>query len=108
MSLDVCLSRECCDAELYSANITHNLGEMARQAGLYDAMWRPEECGITKASQLVEVLERGLKLLREKPEHFRAFNAPNGWGKYKHLVPFVEGYLEACREHPDAKVSVWR
>ena len=26
---------------LYSANITHNLGEMADKAGLYEALWRP-------------------------------------------------------------------
>ena len=26
---------------LYDANITHNLGEMAKKAGIYEALWRP-------------------------------------------------------------------
>lgn len=28
---------------IYDANITHNLGEMAAEAGLYEALWRPAE-----------------------------------------------------------------
>lgn len=27
----------------YSANITHNLGNMAQAAGIYHPVWRPEE-----------------------------------------------------------------
>ena len=29
------------EEDLYSANITHNLGKMADAAGLYEALWRP-------------------------------------------------------------------
>lgn len=29
--------------EVYSANITHNLGRMAAEAGIYEALWRPGE-----------------------------------------------------------------
>lgn len=94
--------------EVYWANITHNLGEMAEAAGIYKALWRPEEIGIAKAAQLIEPLEQGLNVLRSDPEKFRAFNAPNGWGTYEGLVSFVEKYLAACREHPDADVSVSR
>jgi hypothetical protein len=81
---------------------------MAREAELYYPLWRPEDIGITTAGQLVESLTIGLVLLNENPEKFRAFNAPNGWGLYEHFVPFVEKYLEACKEHPAAKVGVWR
>jgi len=35
--------------EVFTANITHNLGEMARQAGLYGVLWEPETCGIQTA-----------------------------------------------------------
>ena len=94
--------------EVYSANITHNLGRMASAAGIYEPLWRPEEVGIRKAAQLVEPLERGLALLKADPAEFEALNSPNGWGKYEHFVPFVEKYLAACRENPDADVSVWR
>lgn len=93
---------------LYSANITHNLGEMAAAAGIYSACWRPEEIGITKASQLIPLLESGLAELKAQPEHFKKYNSPNGWGCYESFVPWVENYLNACKEYPEAEVSVWR
>ncbi len=94
--------------EIYSANITHNLTRMASAAGIYEALWRPGEVGITKAAQLIEPLARGLALLKADPAGFEALNAPNGWGRYEHFVPFVENYLAACRENPDADVHVSR
>jgi hypothetical protein len=94
--------------EVYSANITHNLTSMADAAGIYQALWRPEEIGITKAEQLIEPLRKGLALLKDKPTLYRQFNPSNGWGNYEGLVSFVEGYLAACQEHPMADVSVSR
>lgn len=32
----------------YHANITHNLGKMAEAAGIYHALWRPDEIGIKR------------------------------------------------------------
>jgi len=93
---------------VYSANITHNLGKMADVAGIYGALWRPDEHGLTHARDLIEPLRSGLADLRARPAFFVAFNAPNGWGTYEHLVPFVEQYLAACLEYPDAKVRVSR
>jgi hypothetical protein len=92
----------------YDANITHNLGAMAKAAGIYEACWRPEEIGITHARQLIEPLRKGLQLLQSDPARFEKFNAPNGWGMYEHFVPWVSQYLSACEEYPDAKVSVSR
>ena len=94
--------------EVYSANITHNLTGMAAAAGIYEPLWRPEEVGITKAVQLIEPLMLGLVMLKADPVKFSAFNATNGWGLYKHFVPFVEKYLQACREYPTATVRVSR
>lgn len=102
MSLDVYLS------DVYNSNITHNLGRMASEAGIYECLWRPEEIDITKASQLIEPLEKGIALLKSDPTRFEAFNSSNGWGMYKHFVPWVENYLQACRDNPDADVSVSR
>ena len=120
MSLDVYLNRKWYlsydegktytedDEQVYWANITHNLGKMAGEAGIYEALWRPEEIGKTKASEIVELLEKGLADLKARPEHFEKFNSPNGWGMYEHFVPFVEEYLEACKEYPDAIIRVSR
>lgn len=140
MSLDVYLTRKkwiSYDAgktlteeeeTVYDANITHNLGKMAGEAGIYEALWRPhrlkegynipendheaewkfEEENKTTAKDIISLLEKGLADLKARPEHFEIFNSPNGWGMYKHFVPFVEKYLEACKEYPDAIVGVSR
>jgi hypothetical protein len=107
MSLDVYLTAVR-PTTVYDANITHNLGAMAREAGIYQHLWRPEEIGITKAEQLIEPLRVGLERLKAHPDHYSKFNSPNGWGMYEHFVPFVERYLAACVENPDAEVSVSR
>lgn len=95
-------------AEVYSANITHNLNKMASEAGLYRAMWRPDEAGYTYARQLIEPLENGLAELEAHPERYKPFNPSNGWGSYDGLVRFVRDYLAACKAHPEAEVSVSR
>lgn len=94
--------------ELYSANITHNLGPMAAAAGIYDALWRPDEKDWWFAADIVVPLEDGLIKLKENPERFKTFNPDNGWGSYEGFVKFVESYLAACRQHPSAKIEVSR
>jgi hypothetical protein len=94
--------------EVYSANITHNLNKMAREAGIYECLWRPDECGIAKAAQIIEPLRAGLAVMCERPTHFEGFDSSNGWGKYVHFLPFCARYLEACIANPDADVSVSR
>lgn len=94
--------------EVFEYNITHNLGEMASVAGIYECLWRPEEIGITKARQLIEPLRQGLHELKLNPDHYKQFNPENGWGNYDGLVKFVEEYLNACYQYPDADVHADR
>jgi len=116
------------EEQVYDTNITHNLGEMAEKAGIYKAVWRPyqlkkkyfipdgehtkeyefEENNIVLAGELIHILESGLIALKLKPDYYKTFDSPNGWGLYKHFVPFVEKYLDACREYPDAIVRCCR
>jgi len=93
---------------LYDANITHNLGEMADTAGIYQCLWHPEENNIEIAGQLIEPLKEGIEKLKADPNKFKAFNAPNGWGSYENFVPWCEKYLTACQEYPKAKIEVSR
>lgn len=93
---------------VYSANITHNLNEMADAAGIYKYLWRPEEVGVATAEQLINPLSYGLALLESDPDQFMAFNPLNGWGSYEGLVKFVRDYITACRKYPTATVKVWR
>jgi len=94
--------------QVFQRNITHNLGRMASQAGIYEHLWRPEELSITTANELISPLEKGLRQLKEDPEHFKKNNPENGWGDYQGLLDFVEEYLEACKLYPDASVEVSR
>lgn len=107
MSLDVYLMVTK-PTEIFWRNITHNLGQMADKAGIYKELWRPEEVGITKAAQLIKPLELGLERLKSAPELYREMNPSNGWGDYDGLVEFVEQYLTACRNTPDATIEVSR
>ena len=94
--------------EVFSYNITHNLNTMATAAGIYNHLWRPEEIGITQAHELIEPLGVGLYELIAKPDFFKRYDSPNGWGVYENLVVFVEKYLEACIKYPNATISVSR
>lgn len=91
-----------------SFNITHNLGKMAVEAGIYDALWRPDENGFKHASEIIAPLEAGLAVLKADPRRFKKFDDSNGWGTYRQFVPFVEEVLEACKANPDAEIEVSR
>lgn len=93
---------------LFESNITHNLTEMASAAEIYYPLWRPEEKGFIFAKDIIDVVEAGLVLMRSDPERFKKYDAPNGWGLYENFVPWVEEYLNACKEHPNARIRVDR
>lgn len=93
---------------LFDYNITHNLNRMAEAAGIYEALWRPEEIGAEKAKDLIGKLGLGLDILKSDPQEFKKFNPENGWGKYENLVQFVEKYLDACIENPEADIYISR
>lgn len=102
----VVVTEDC--GEVFHANITHNLTAMAEEAGIYAPLWRPDELGVTKARELIEPLTKGLKLMRSNPDRFKTFNPSNGWGSYDVFLPWIKRYVEACRNYPDAEVSVSR
>jgi hypothetical protein len=93
---------------VYESNITHNLGKMASECGLYEPLWRPEEIGATRACDLIGPLRDGLARINEDQERLQAFNPENGWGDYKLLVRFTTEYLAACERWPEAEVQVSR
>lgn len=109
MSLDVYLMKNI-RASVYSQNITHNLGPMAKEAGIYMELWRPDEMAppLRYARELIAPLKEGLRRLELAPDKFRALNPENGWGTYEGLVKFVKQYIAACEDHPDAEIEVSR
>ncbi len=94
--------------EVFSGNITHNLVRMAKEAYIYNVLWRPEEVGIETAAQVIPVLREGINHMKLRPDVYRAFNPKNGWGTYEDFVGWCEEVLKACEKFPDAKVRVSR
>lgn len=92
-------------AKLFSADITHNLNEMAKAVGLYNVLWHPEKIGITVASQMILPLEKGIEELELNPDKYKAYNPPNDWGSYKDFVSFCKMVLQKCREYPEAIIE---
>lgn len=88
-------------------NTTHNLSEMAQQAGIYEILWNPID-KYTKAFHIIPELRHGYNLLIENPEYFKNFESKNGWGLYDNFVIFVMNVLNACEKYPDADLEVSR
>ena len=112
---------------VYDANITHNLGKMAREAGIYEACWRPyrlhpdyketenydeemrfEQEHPMKAKDIILLLDRGIVAMKSRPEYYKGFDSENGWGLYVNFLPWLERYYEACKQYPDAKIEISR
>jgi hypothetical protein len=113
MSLDVDLMITM-PTSVYSGNVTHNLGPMAREVKLsngltlYDILWRPEEHGLYFAREISELLDEGWNILLSDPEKYKRYNPENGWGSYEGLCDFVYKYRNACWDNPQAELSVSR
>ncbi len=93
------------EAKHSSLNITHNLNNMAKAVGLYEVLWRPEDVGITTASQMIVPLEKGIDVLVTNPDKYKVLNPPNGYGSYEDFVSFCKSVLHNCREYPDAVIE---
>jgi hypothetical protein len=91
--------------EVFSANITHNLMNMAMEAGCYRAIWRPEELGITTCAEALPYLREGLKNLISDPRRYKRLNPTNGWGSYESLIDAIGNYIAICEKYPNGKVS---
>lgn len=93
---------------VFQANITHNLGKMATEAGIYYACWRPEEIEAKVAKDIIPLLEKGFEDMKSRPDYYKQFDSSNGWGIYVDFLPWVEEYLNACKAYPEAEISVSR
>ena len=115
MSLDVDLMITQ-PTSVFTHNITHNLGKMAREVKLsdgntlYTILWRPDECipAYTKASEIAGLLHEGWNILLASPEEYKRYNPENGWGSYDGLVDFVYRYRNACWDNPEAELRISR
>lgn len=91
------------ELELFSRNITHNLGKMWREAGVYDALYNSDG---DYAIQHIATLEGGLADMLLEPEKYKKLNPLNGWGDYEGAIEFLKEVLNRCREYPKAIIRI--
>jgi hypothetical protein len=105
---DHCGSDYWTNEEIFWKNITHNLGTMAQEAGIYHHLWRPDEISVEHPRQMIAPLEQGIQMMKDDPERFKKFSASNGWGTYEQFLPWLNELLQACKDYPDAEIRVSR
>lgn len=92
----------------WERNITHNYGSMANVLGCYEAIWRPEEIGISQAKEIVPFLEKAIVEFDSKIGLLNQEVPENGWGDTDGFKEFLDDYLCECKKHPELKVSISR
>lgn len=88
--------------EVFYKNITHNLSKMAKAVdyNFYETIWKGSQFILPKD---IFILKNGLEKLLNNKNFYKNFEPSNGWGTYEDLVSFVEDYINALEEFPDAK-----
>ena len=112
MSLDFGLNikidtggQELYSVDLFSGNCTHNMQPMWKKAGVLDALY---ESHGAMAGTIIVVLTQGEQHMREHKHEFLPLEPSNGWGTYAGAMDFLQNVLQACREHPNAIISISR
>ena len=87
-------------------NITHNLTTMAKEAGVYSALWHPSNLDIKTAFDLLPYIVSALQNLHAKPNYYKSFESGTGWGTYDQFVRMLEKLESFCINNLDAKLEV--
>ena len=107
MSLDIDLVDKNGEV-VWSGNVTHNLGRMARQVPwLYQAVWMPDEHDM-EADNVLEAVSNGLAHLLENPYTYKKFEPETGWGTYEGFCKFLLDYAIALGNNKDCEIIVCR
>jgi hypothetical protein len=104
MSVNVKLMQD--DSIVFDKDLTANLLTMAREADLEQAIWNPEIIGAFQAGDVLPHLIKGVKELIGDSEKYQQYNPSNGWGTYFTLVVFVQRYIAACLNNPEAQIII--
>lgn len=102
MSLDISLTATV-EATVVDKNITHNVSNMWKKAGIYEALYN--SAGKT-SKEILPILEKGLKDMKEKPDEYKKLDAPNGWGTYEQALSWLDKLIEEFKEYPDGEIWI--
>lgn len=95
------------EEEVFSSNYTSNCSVMWDAAGCRLRDWAYDKAAARTASTLIEPLRTAIRTMEDDPQRFIAMeDGNNGWGSYETVLPWLRSILDACIEHPDARVYV--
>ncbi len=80
----------------YTDNLTYNVKEMIDNAFGKDCFYTWHD---RPAAQWLPILEKGVKDMATRPEYYKQFNSPNGWGTYETTFFFVEKLYKKVIEY---------
>ena len=89
--------------ELFSANFTHNVTNMWRKAGVYDALYMSEG---KRAGDYIQALNNGVQEISENYAEYQQLDSPNGWGTVLHALPWLKKVRDAFVQNPDAEIHI--
>lgn len=121
MSLDITIkfkNKECED-EFWNANITHNMGKMARAIPvvidgfgfqtLYNYIWRPDEMSKKVDTTIMsKALTEGIISMIKNRKELIQYNPENGWGDYDTFLEWIIAYKNFCEDNPKCEIEVSR
>jgi len=95
------------EEEVFSTNYTSNCSQMWDEAGCRLRDWAYGKAAGRNASTLIEPLRTAIATMETDPERFLAMEeGNNGWGHYGTALVWLRSILDACLEHPEARVYV--
>lgn len=110
MSLDIALvayldlgGKEKRRVPLHSQNCTHNVTDMWRKAGVYDALYNSDG---TIAKQWLPTLWDGAQDMATKRDEYVKLNPMNQWGDFDGALRFLRQWIRVCEEMPLAIIEV--
>lgn len=83
-------------------NHTSNTANIIKEVcGSYPSQWDGKKC-----SELIPVLEQGIKLLTDNPQRYYHLEPENGWGTVQTTLSFLIQIANNCINFPTAYVEV--
>lgn len=84
-------------------NITWNVHELILKSSGWDILNNKNN---GKAEDIGKMIEKGIMELESNHEHYKKYEAKNGWGTIEDTLRFYKNLLEECKEFPFAYVFV--
>lgn len=102
MSYDLRLAVKVEDTDIFAviaeprlSSPTYNLGPMFREC----MGWNFTQGEYRRVSEVWPLIEHGISELRMRPDKYKKYNAPNGWGDVSAALEVLESLSDCIREN---------